>query len=405
MGLSQQRPVADHTAPVSDQPANGRELGRQPRVLVRCVLCGTGHTRVVCSKQAVLDQQASLERFYRTRWALQNSTTATDRTTFTQDYAAEIVACTDCGLLYRNPRPLTRAVADAYQSDRYDEAYLRAEFEAQRAWAATKIPGLSRRLTAASNSACPRVLEVGSFVGGFLAEGLARGWDMVGVDPGKRVAAFCRERRLPVYEGQLGDAGFRRDSFDAVVVWNTFDQLPDPHRLLHDVLSVLRDGGLLVVRVPNGACFDWVMSLKRRLSDRWTGLLDVALAWNNLLSFPYLYGYSVPVLTRLMDAYGFRVRACVPDRVTATPSGQLALWAAWEERGFRWLWRAGSALWSDGLHRASPWIDVYFERSCDTRDERQADSSALGVAPVYSTRGFADTVSACRSAPKEGGLR
>jgi len=74
---------------------------------------------------------------------------------------------------------------------------------------------------------------------------------MVGVDPGHDVAAFCRERGLPIFEGTLDEARFTPGSFDAVVVWNTFDQLPDPRPLLQQAVVLLRNGGVLVLRVPN----------------------------------------------------------------------------------------------------------------------------------------------------------
>ena len=105
-------------------------------------------------------------------------------------------------------------------------------------------------------------LEIGSFVGGFLLEGQKQGWDMVGVDPGHDVAAFCRERGLPVFEGTLEEARFTPASFDAVVVWNTFDQLPDPRALLEQAVLLLRNGGVLVLRVPNGACFAWMLRMR-----------------------------------------------------------------------------------------------------------------------------------------------
>jgi SAM-dependent methyltransferase len=97
------------------------------------------------------------------------------------------------------------------------------------------------------------VLEVGSFAGGFLLEGQEQGWDMVGVDPGRDVAAFCRARGLPIFEGTLEETRFMPGSFDAVVVWNTFDQMPDPRPVLERAVLLLRNGGILVLRVPNGA--------------------------------------------------------------------------------------------------------------------------------------------------------
>src|SRR5512138_3769277 len=103
------------------------DLEHQPRVLVGCRLCGSTRSRLICSAEDIAAQHRFLKSFYRSRWSTQDAATATDRVHFTQDYATAIVACIACGLLYRNPRPPAPAVKKAYATERYDDAYLRAE--------------------------------------------------------------------------------------------------------------------------------------------------------------------------------------------------------------------------------------------------------------------------------------
>ena len=406
MGLPQHR--MDETREFAAQAKSDAkdDLSRQPHVCVRCRLCGSSRSRVVCSAEDIAAQQRFLQYFYRSRWRKQNAATATDRVKFTQDYETEIFACVECGLLYRNPRPHTEAVIKAYETERYESAYLWAEWEAQRTWARTKVPVVAKHLKKTVKRARPRILEVGSFVGGFLVEGREQGWDMFGVDPGRDVTAFCREQGLSVFEGTLEEARFSPASFDAIAVWNTFDQLPDPHVLLRQALPLLRNGGLLIVRVPNGACFDWVMGLPRSLRFPF----DVTLAFNNLLTFPYLYGYSALQLERLIVPYGFRLITCLPDQLTSAPPGQLTWWARWEEYGLKKLCGAVAAVWQDdGSHRyrSSPWLDCFFERACAEEDHVMKDKIGLGVVPVYSPLVFEDTGSDRQGLwwDREGGLR
>src|SRR5690348_1747413 len=161
---------------VGKPSAGALDLERQPRMLVGCRLCGSARFHLVCSAEEIAAQHAVLESFYRSRWSRQDIATATDRVNFTQDYATAVVACEECGLLYRNPRPAARAVTNAYENERYDERYLRGELETQRAWAKTKVPLLAKYLAKMRKPSRPRVLEVGSFVGGFLLEGQKQGW-------------------------------------------------------------------------------------------------------------------------------------------------------------------------------------------------------------------------------------
>ena len=255
------------------------------------------------------------------------------------------------------------------------------------------MPLLARYLTKAATRSRPRVLEVGSFVGAFLLEGQSAGWDMVGVDPGRDVAAFCRKRGLRIFEGTLDEARFSPGSFDAVTVWNTFDQLPDPRPLLEQALLLLRPGGVLVVRVPNGACFAWMIRMRANVPSKVRRVLERAMACNNLLSFPYLYGYSPCQLERLTAPYGFRLTAGVPDQVVSAPPGHLVWWAVAEERAVKGLFSAVATLWRDdrsGLYRSSPWLNCIFERACTDETSEHA-KMRLGVVPVYSPLVFNDT--------------
>ena len=382
------RPRASEPA---DSPPSGRQdetvdLAEQARICVGCRLCGSSHSRPVCSAEDLEAQRAWLASFYRRRWLVQNRAATEDRLSFTQNYATAIVACKECGLLYRNPRPRQQAIERAYRTDYYDDAYLRAEFEDQRTWFRSKIPVVTRNLPRIAARMAPRVLEIGSFVGGFLAEGMAAGWDVFGIDPGQDVVAFCRGQQLPVFQGTIEEARLAPASYDAIAVWNTFDQLPDPHALLRAAVPLLRDEGLLVVRVPNGACYEWAMSFRSHLPALLRGPLDAGLAWNNLLTFPYLYGYSAAQLIALTAPYGFRLRACLPDQLIPAPAGHLTWWARLEERTIKAMSRAGAYSWRDGASgrfRTAPWLDLYFERACAV-DERTGPLAAdLGLLPVY----------------------
>jgi len=177
------------------------------------------------------------------------------------------------------------------------------------------------------------------------------------------------------------------------VVWNTFDQLPDPRPLLEEAVVLLRNGGVLVLRIPNGACFAWMLRMRSLLPLKLRRPFDVAMACNNLLTFPYLYGYSALQLERLTESYGFQLATCVPDQVVSTPPGHLAWWAVAEERTVKALFRVIAALWPDdrsGRYRSAPWLDCVFERGCTDR-EREDPKMSLGVVPVYSPLVFEET--------------
>jgi SAM-dependent methyltransferase len=343
-------------------------LSEDEHIYTPCLLCGSTSFSLISSRANLADQRRYLKAFHRLR--LQNSSdrergsdALTDRDQFTQDYDTQIVACRRCGLLFRNPHPQASSVIQAYASDQYDPAHLQQEFEMQREWARTKIPLVRKWLKEKHN---PRLLEIGSFVGGFLAAAREQHWTITGVDPGETVTRFCSERKLPVYRGTMETAPLRSEELDGILVWNTFDQLPNPHSMLAAAANSLKSDGLLVIRVPNGTCYRTSLSLAER--HPWMQpILYPMLAWNNLLGFPYLLGYDGDSLDRVVTPHGFRREALYPDTLMTLSTPATPWWAQCEERLIKALCLSagtvGSWLHGSGSrYRAACWLNVYYRR-------------------------------------------
>src|SRR3954466_11196264 len=82
-------------------------------------------------------------------------------------------------------------------------------------------------------------LEVGSYVGAFLAAARDEGLQFEGLDINANVNAFVRTMGFTVHDGEL--ASFDADrTFDAVAIWNTFDQLADPRAAVNAAAKLLR---------------------------------------------------------------------------------------------------------------------------------------------------------------------
>ncbi len=349
-----------------------------------CPICGGTETDRICSSSEVEAQIEFLRRFHRRRLRHPTDSALQDRVKFTQEYITHIEACRRCGLVGRTPRPPAEAITHAYSDDRYGREHLEAEFRLQREWAESKVGALQARLPD-GGSRTPPVVEVGSFVGGFIAAGSERGWRMVGVDPGKEVTSFCLDRGLNVFCGTLTEAPIERRTVDAVAIWNTFDQLPNPDATLSAARHILTDRGILVIRVPNGACFrrliDWVAQAQEPVRS-W---VLAAMAWNNLLGFPYVYGYTVSTLDQLLARHGFaRWDVQVDTLMTLTDEASTA-WARWEERLMKYACMAVARVGQiRGIsdYQFSPWLDVYY------RVAQSVPATPLRVTPVPDALGI-----------------
>jgi SAM-dependent methyltransferase len=324
-----------------------------------CLACGA-ECQLVCDAAELAEQRERVRRFHAARLVRDDPGERDERSSFTQsDAGVRIVGCPRCGLLARDPMPAPADVVERYAEDAYPDERLDELRAAQVASFRRVLPWLRRLLGTPR-----RVLEVGSFVGGFLEVARTAGWNATGIDPGRQVAEDCRARGLDVRICSL-DAFDREtdpEPVDCVAIWNTFDQLADPRPALDFARRRVRAGGVLALRVPHGLHY-------RRTWERLHGagrarrrFAEACLVWNNLLGFPYLYGYGLDALDRLARPFGFERVAARGDVLCLLAGRATADWARREERACKQMQRMAIRLDRSGRLAAAPWIDVCYRR-------------------------------------------
>jgi len=142
---------------------------------------------------------------------------------------------------------------------------------------------------------------------------------------------------------------------DVVAIWNCLDQLPDPVATLRTARQRLAPGGMLAVRVPNGACY---AALRPLLATRAAPLAREWLAQNNLLGFPYRFGFTPSSLGRALTRLGFHVERVVGDVLVPIGDAWTRGWARVEERLVK---RLGSVAARTPVQDRvlAPWVEVY----------------------------------------------
>lgn len=279
-----------------------------------------------------------------------------DLTSFAHGAPAELVDCPDCHILVRHERetePIGAYAADDYDPDvmnrllpRYVEAF-RAREQPYR----TLL------------EAGARVLEIGPHLGAFLQ--VAREWDWKpeGVDIGKDTTRFIRSQGFTIHNQVLEKCQFPRDAFDAVFIWNCFEQLPDAHATLAEAHRVLKPDGVLVLRTPNALFY---RVCQQRLKESPGGDLALwivrALGYNNLLAFPYLYGYDSDALVGMARGHRFRCEAALNSELITLPFPHLENWVIEENRAAFALVRGWSELerMEEKGKLSGPWIEMIF---------------------------------------------
>jgi 2-polyprenyl-3-methyl-5-hydroxy-6-metoxy-1,4-benzoquinol methylase len=168
------------------------------------------------------------------------------------------IICRNCGLSWTDPRPNESEIARYYSSD------YRVQYKG------TYTPKLKHVYRAGRNAAARyrflkefvrpgcTVLDVGSGGGEFVYLMRALGFDARGIEPNEGYGNYARDRlNLPVEIGMLQQFDLPPASIDVVTLHHVFEHLDDPSRILTRLHNALKDGGMLVVEVPNieGRCY------------------------------------------------------------------------------------------------------------------------------------------------------
>lgn len=267
-----------------------------------------------------------------------------DRAFFSQRPPLRVVRCRACGTLFRDPAESGRSLITCYTGEVIDRDVIRELFDAQRRAFRKQAARLTRVAGRVGTG-----LEVGSYVGAFLAAARDEGWTFQGLDVNGCACDFADELGFRVTRGTLTELP-RGCAFDAVTIWNCFEQLADPAAALRTARSLLCPTGVLTVRVPNGSFY---ATLRRHLTGPGAAIARALLAHNNLLGFPYRYGFTPTSLTTLLRRAGFETKLIVPDVLVPMATRRTRRWAVTEER----LLKFGLRLLADRV--PAPWFEVY----------------------------------------------
>ncbi|MFZ6027656.1 MAG: class I SAM-dependent methyltransferase [Chloroflexota bacterium] len=211
------------------------------------------------------------------------------------DVSAQLVKCSQCGLIYQNPRPTLAEMAQHYPPEY--ESYATPARD-KPSWLVRKaieygVAKRCRTVTRKKNGG--RLLDVGCASGTFL-HGMQRypQWALYGVEPSEHAAGIAQKAYgLNVRVGTLEAASFPDAYFDVVTLWDVLEHLHDPFNGLREIHRILKPQGLLVLRVPNADSVD-----ARRFGPAWAGL-DAPR---------HLYVFATDTLTRLVDKAGFQTK-------------------------------------------------------------------------------------------------
>jgi SAM-dependent methyltransferase len=167
----------------------------------------------------------------------------------------KVISCNSCGFAHVIPIPTEHELTNVYKHDYYLKEkpfYLERYLEDKEWWINTysiRYELFEKFLPQTKRT----ILDIGSGPGLFLLAGKERGWNVKGVEPSAQASKFSREELgLDVEEFLLdSDSAKKIGRYDVVNLSLVLEHIPDPKSMVRLAYSLLSDGGLLSISVPN----------------------------------------------------------------------------------------------------------------------------------------------------------
>lgn len=202
----------------------------------------------------------------------------------------DIYRCDGCGLVFQCPLPSASRIERMYSKEYYAGTADYSFGDERKDEAGNRIL-YNRRLEVIEGCTKGRILDIGCAFGLFLKVAKERGWEVHGVELSKHSAEHAKKLGLDVFNGTLEDAGYPAGHFDAVVMIELIEHLPDPKGTLKEVNRVLKGGGYVMIQTAN------VDSITARLDGK---------RWHYFLP-GHLHYFSRKTLRRMLEETGFEV--------------------------------------------------------------------------------------------------
>jgi len=187
----------------------------------------------------------------------------------------EIQKCSQCELVFTNPRPTLESIDYYYPShytphrtahcsenisapggsqSRFRSAlsrlgwFLYCNLDRKHSY----VPISNRHLLFRGRTGV--ILDIGAGSGEFLNCMRTAGWSVAGIETSDNAVRFARERYgIELFQGKIEEASFEEHSFDAITMWWSLEHVHAPNDVLRASIRLLKPGGMIVVGVPNFA--------------------------------------------------------------------------------------------------------------------------------------------------------
>ncbi|MEP1034059.1 class I SAM-dependent methyltransferase [Ekhidna sp.] len=166
-----------------------------------------------------------------------------------------LVRCTNCELVFTNPRPEENNLFKYYKSDQYishtdqGNSVINLIYKLVRRYTLTKKVTLINKI----NSGNGILLDYGCGTGDFVKAAAKKGWQAFGYEPDIDAKKIAIQKNPSQILELLKDCP---DNVDVITTWHVVEHIPDLKTTIQVLSKKLKKGGHLIIAVPNHQSYD-----------------------------------------------------------------------------------------------------------------------------------------------------
>jgi SAM-dependent methyltransferase len=330
--------------------------------MIRCPITGAEQGRILVSRDQILRQREWRSKFLSWRLPTPESYEIMHHDEFTNDSENPILEFAS-GVIARNGN-VPAELGAKFEKEQYPTAVLDRLYDRMSLAYCKKFFRYRKVIRPAS-----RVLEIGPYAGGFLEACRQNKIEALGIDINAGITEFLNNRRLDCLNISAEQCTTLDGLFDAVFIFNCFDQLPSPRAVIRAIHRKLKSNGYICIRTPNASIYKWCACLLHSI-ERFGGeisedhMLVLFLGYAHLLGFPYLYGYNIDSLRSIFASEGFHHVMTYGTSLSTLPRRRMAPAFATEQRLVALSVRRAASLSMPMGQREwfAPWLELVFRK-------------------------------------------
>ena len=201
--------------------------------------------------------------------------------------------CSNCHLLFTNPRPTQEAIGPYYNFPEYYSHEDKAKNITQWVYQKVRNYSISQKVNSIEELV-PKgsLLDYGCGTGEFLNAAKKKGWKIAGVEPNEKARKQANQKLKKKVKSSIDE--LKKDSsFDIITLYHVLEHIHDLRKTVKNITNHLKSDGYIIIAVPNHESWDG-----KRYGKYWAGW-DVPR---------HLYHFDLNSIKKLEEEFGLELK-------------------------------------------------------------------------------------------------